>query len=417
MSNIRALPPPNVADRPGPGDWVNLYGSIFDGDYITLRNSAWGGTTIKHAWSSDTNTASGTHITAEKHKNVNDHGPKPLNLMPVRMDNAYSFCIRRVIFDSDKKAWVLPSWDAWQSRTPINITDHVIFLCPNDPNLVMGTKNPGTYGNNGDYKCRLEPFPIATVDDLVSHSATGHLQRIISMGFWRNDKNSVDFLNQSRFVWTFRSTFAGRMLCYGSAVNIRNVWTEVKARESTIWDAVGGAQVSIINHLIVSNFRGGRNLTQASGSDGSVVKLALTNHDKDDKACWVIDGWHGNRYPVQRALIPVEAPPNPVPAEPDAPVPPPIDIPDLTDQILRPPPAQPGLTFETITGTTTQTSLSHATLLQNPDSVLDTISKSLFGQKWNHISYLQQITLGGLIALGVIVITDEVVKTSINKIL
>ena len=423
--NRSAMPPPVESNRPGPSDWVSKNGSVFDGDYITIRNNAWGGTTMKHSWNGTS--PGGIEVTADKLKNAGSGGPPHLPLSKVRMDNKYTWCIRRVVFDNDKKAWVLPSWTAWKDRSPISMSDRVVFLCPNDPDLVLGTKSPGTYGNNGDYRCELVKFPLATKDQLVGSGVTGHLSRIVSLGFWRDDKKNVDFLNQSRCVWTFHSPAGGGQgsVKYGSSpLNIRNMWTEIKSKETGIWDAIGGAQVSLINYAVVSTFNGGRNLTQASGSGGSVVKLALTNKDRDDKAMWIIDGWYGNRYPVQRAVIPSHPPPPAdIEEEEDDPTrpmrrpDPPTWIPDLHEQIKNPPPIIPGLTLDDKTGTNKHSGLEDSTRSQNPFSLLDYISNAVFGSRWSEISYLQQITMVGLIALGVIVIADDIIKALVNKII
>lgn len=422
MGNLRAMPDPVISQRPGPTDWVNKNGAVFDGDLVTLRNNAWNGTTIAHSWALEVNQPGGTEVKGVRIKNEKNAGPKPLYLAKVRMDNAYTFCVRKVVFDPNKKAWVLPSWHAWKDRKPLGITDHVVFLCPNDPSLVMGTKVPPTYGNNGDYKVKLVPFPLTTQAELTGHTLGGTIRRLVSLGFWREDKHNVDFLNQSRCVWSFKNIYDSKQnLSFGgSPINIRNMWTEIKDREMNIWDAVGGAQIGIIAGIINSTWKGGRNLTQAAGSEGASVKLALSNKDRDDKAGWIIDGWHGNRYPVQRALVPAVAPP-PAPEGEDLPPqeegtpPPTIVVPNLEEQISNPPPVTPGMVFSPETGTTITEELEKSTQRQNPENLLDMISRALFGDRWSNISFTQQFILAAALALGIIMVADEGIKTAFSS--
>lgn len=395
-TNLDALPPPIIDPRPGPSDWMNVNGPVCDGDYITFRNNAWSGVVISHGWNPSTNRVNGTEVRGIKNPNQKpSNKPKELNVS--RMDNRYTFCVRRMEFDSDKKAWVLPHWTAWKDRLPIKVTDHVCFLVPNDPSLALGTDNPPGFGNNGDYRVKLVDFPLATKDTLINHTVTGHLQKIVSLGFWRDDKNNVDFLNQSRCVWTFHNFGANQsqsIVMSGSPLNIRNMWTEIRAKETQIWEFIGNGPASI-GTLINKTFHGGRNLTQAAGSGGSTIKLALHNKDTDDKAGWIIDAWHGNRYPVQRALVPVEPPP----LNPDLPPEQQPEVPDLTEQIQNPVQV-PGMTYDPTTGTNIHTGLEEALQGQNPDDFWDIIAKFFYGKKWNHLTYTEQFSILALIGLG-----------------
>lgn len=420
--NKRALPPPVESPRPGPSDWMNRRGAVCDGDYITLRNNAWSGVTVEHSWNSSQLLAGGTLVYGVRKRNESSHsgGPAPLSLSRTRMDNEYSYCVRRIEFNKDKKAWVLPSWKEWVDRKPLNMSDHVIFLCPNDPDLALGTRNPGNaYANNGDYRVELVHFPIVTAADVTGRTITSIARRAISMGFWRADKKNLDFINQSRCVWSFHPTGAGTSsgpVLYGSSpINIRNMWTEVKAQETRIWEGLF-SHISLVGTAINKNFHGGRNLTQASGSDGRVVKLALHNKDSDDKAGWIIDGWHGNRYPVQRAMKPSETPP----VDPDIgekeDVEQGIVVPDLTDQIQNPPPSNDDLTLDKDTGTNVHTGLEHKLQGQNPDTWIDIIAKIFFGKKWGQLDYIQQLTIIGVGALGGIIIFDDLVKETLEKL-
>lgn len=409
-TNKDAMPPPVMAPRPGPSDWMNKYGAVCDGDYVTMRNKAWGGVTMAHSWNSDQLQANGTNVFGEQRRDGE------ISLSRVRMDNEYTFCIRKLVWSSEKRAWVLIKWDGWKDRAPILKTDTVCFLVPNDPRKALGTRNPpNSLANNGDYKCELVDFPVCTAADLINHTVGGVVAGFISLGFWHGGRNNVDFLNQSRCVWTFKNIDDGdRGVKFGSPVmNIRNLWTQVKQQESNIWDFVTGSPLaSIVGGSINSNWNGGRNLTQAAGSGGRTVKLALTNHDRDDKSGWIIDGWYGNRYPVQRAMIPTTPPP----AAPEGETPPPeeerrpIVIPNLTDQINNPPPADPGMTLDVTTGTNRHTGLEKLLDDQNPLTFWDYIAKAIYGKRWDHLTYVQQATITAGILLGTIVIADDIVK-------
>lgn len=413
-TNRDAMPPPEVAPSPGPSDWMSSGGPVCDGDYITLRNDAWGGSVVSHSWEAMTRSAQGNEVTGVLWKNQGSKTGKPAPLNVTRMDNRYSWCIRRMVFNDEKKAWVLPKWDGWKDRTPIKISDQVVFLCPNDPEFVMGTRNPpNSYGNNGDYKVELIKFPLATRDDLELSSVAGNLRRIVSFGFWHSSKGNVDFLNQSRCLWTFHTFGVANpngLLMSGNAVNVRNLWTDIKSEATRMWDfpvdMIGGAHVGLIAGIINRKWSGGRNLTQAAGKNGKVIKLALHNNDTDDKAGWIIDAWHGSRYPVQRALIPtVPPPPNPD----HAPGVPPPDLEEMIQEQQNPP-QRPGMTYDPRTGTYIHTKLENDTQNQNPDDWLDTLAKSIYGKKWNHLTWKEQFSIIGGIGFGGFAVFSKITK-------
>lgn len=428
--NRRALPPPVEDSDPGPSDWMSKFGPVCDGDYITLRNKAWGGITAEHSWDASPTTPvpGGVLVFGMKWKDgKNNTGPQPLQLRRTRMDNEFSFCIRRVEFNFEKKCWVLPSWKAWKDRKPLSTADNVVLLCPNSPDLALGTRNPpNSMGNNGDYKVELVHFPLITTSDVINASASGMFARILTGGFWKS--KNVDFVNQSRCVWGFHSigpTAPDRGLVYGgSPINIRNMWTEIRAQETKIYEFIGGSVVPVI---INKNWHGGRNLTQAAGSNGKVIKLALHNKDTDDKAGWIIDAWHGNRYPVQRAMIPRTPPPASTDDdeqegvqgdddEGDTKV---VEVPDLTDQIRHPPEVE-GMEVDERTGAAVHKELEKNTQKQNPQSsrwFLDWAAILLFGKRWKECDYLEQITIAALLALGGFLLLETVAQSLVNKVL
>lgn len=377
------VPPPEIAVRPGPSDWAQIGSSIYDGDYVVLRNKAWKGCTIYHS-------SGAREVRGEK---------KPGGDVPVsRIDNQYAWCIRKVIFDTSVKAFVLPTLEILPQRQPILKSDYVVFIAPDSPDMVMGTKKPPPSGNNGDYRVQLIHFPLVTENHLTNSGAAQKLQRFVSFGMWNNERNHIDFLAQALGVWTFHTVGVDNQpqIVYGSRpMNIRNVWTEFKSKEASIWDS--GSPVALI---IQSTFHGGRNLTMAAGSNGQTVKLALSNKDSDDKAGWIIDGWHGNHYPVQRVLAPVQQPPPPPQIEPGVPAPQ-HTIPDLTEMIQNPPPQEiPGLTYDPQTGTNRPTTLENQTQHQERRTWLEKMVYRILGVYWDDMSYLQQIlTLGVVFVL------------------
>lgn len=392
-TNRDAMPPMQVSPRPGPGDWIAKSGSVCDGDLITIRNLAWKGCSLQHSWNGDSLRANGDHVEGMKLKGGD------LTLRPVRMDNAYSFVLRKLVWSDDKCAWVMIKWDAWKDRAPITKSDYFCLLVPNEPVLAVGTRSPpSSLGNNGDYKVGLYPFPVCTSAELGQHTLKGTFRRMLSLGFWRESKDHIDFLAQSTCVWSFHepgvSKSDGPVQFGASPINIRNVWTEVKARETTVWDfaasMVGVFPVAgLIANTISKTFKGGRNLTQAAGSDGRVVKLALSNKDRDDKALWIIDGWHGNHYPVQRALVPEEAPPGGG-----------VEVPNLEHQITHPPPSLPGMTLDPTTGTNRATGLEKDLGDQNPFTMWDWLCYLVFKKRWAKLSITESL---GMIAITAVV--------------
>lgn len=379
-TNRDAMPPMEVSPRPGPSDWINKNGSVCDGDLITLRNLAWKGCTVKHSWNAAALVPGGVLVNGEK------HAQGKITLARTRMDNEFSFVIRRLVFDHDKVAFTMPSWTAWKDRKPITKKDYFCLLAPNDPWLAMGTREPpNSAGNNGDYKVGLFPFPVCTSAELNQHTIKGFLKNAVSFGFWKASKKHIDFLQQSRCVWSFHAIGVdnpdGPVSFGSSPINIRNTWTEMKSQSIQWWEFVASNQVTLVGNIINRTFHGGRNLTMAAGSGGNVVKLALHNNDTDDKAGWIIDGWHGNQYAVQRSLVPTTAvPPG---SEP---------VPNLDDQRTHPPPSIPGLlVLDPNTGTNVNIGLPAALDNQNPYSILDWICYYLFKQRWANLGALDRM--------------------------
>ena len=378
-----AVPPPQIATRPGPSDWAQIGSSIYDGDYVVLRNNAWKGCTIYHSTGAQ-------EVRGEK-KSGGD-------VSVSRIDNQYAWCIRKVIFDADVKAFVLPTLEILPRRQPILKSDFVVFIAPNNPDLVMGTQKPQPFGNNGDYRVQLIHFPLVTANQLTNYGVTEKFKRFISFGLWNNEKKQIDFLAQALGVWTFHAIGVDNQpqIVYGSKpLNIRNVWTEFKSKEASIWDSRNPIAL-----IVQSTFHGGRNLTMAAGSNGQTVKLALSNKDSDDKAGWIIDGWHGNHYPVQRVLAPVQQPPPPPQVAPGVPAPQ-QPIPNLTEMIQKPPPIDiPGLTYDPQTGVNRPTTLESKTQDQQRRTWLERMVYRILGVYWDDMSYLQQIlTLGVVFVL------------------
>lgn len=365
-------------------DYARKGDVIFDGDYITLRNLAWGGVTLSHA--------SGGKQVSGFRKPGGD-----LDLGTIA--NAYSWCIRKIVYDTEKKAFVLPHLKVRPERGALTKQDYFVLICPDTPDLVLGTRLPPTYGNNGDYRCELINFVLANVEEVHQNTAVGFAQRFISAGFWNSDKNNVDFVNQSRCIWEFHGGDQNEIV-YGAKFNIRNLWSEVKARETSMWQAAGGAQWGLIGTTIQKTFNGGRNLTQAAGSGGSVVKLALTNKDNDDKANWILDPWDGNHYPVQRVYIPTDAPP------------PGVDLTSLpvlhyrqgiettvgTDQ------------YDPTTDSANQDALEDKTKDQNKENWIDWLCRLVFGKRWNQLNTQQSLIIVALVPLFLFGVTEIIIK-------
>lgn len=401
-SNADAVPAPRVRAVPGASDWCQAGAPVFDGDYVTIRNKAWKGTTVRH-------NEANREISAEKIPGG--------DVNVTVMDNKYAFCIRKIIFDTTLKAWILPSLKVRSQREVLSKTDSVIFLCPTSPDYVLGTENPPRLGNNGDYRTKLIKFALVTQNTSLLNKTSERFKSIVSLGLWNSMKNNIDFLAQSRCIWGFHSANGANnetRLLYGSGgLNIRNLWTEVRAKETQIWEGIGiYGPASAISFAIHKTFNGGRNLTQASGSNGAVVKLALSNKDNDDKAVWIVDAWHGNHYPVQRVLIPKEDPPPPPPSPPEGEPPArQAPIPNLTEMIQRPHTNIPaGLSLDLETGTLRQVELEKKTQDQDKRTYLDLILTYLFGEPWDELSFLQQTLIVSTLVLVIVVSAETAVK-------
>lgn len=354
---------------------------VYDGDYITLRNKAWGGTTIAHSTANQT---------------VRGFKNKTTKVTTYEPANDFSFVIRRVEFNATLKCFVLPPLPQMSDRKAIMRDDYLIFISANSTDYAMGTRRPPPAGNNGDYRVGLYHFPIVTNNYLNNTPIGERAKRFISFGYWNNERNGIDFMAQATCIWTFHSVSVDNnigMRYGGTPINIRNIWTELKAKEASIWDS--GSPLAL---LIQSTFNGGRNLTMAAGSGGSTVKLALHNKNTDDKAGWIIDAWKGNDYPVYRWK---DKEKETAPADDPPPPPAPIVIPGMTP-LIRPdvdaPP--PNTTYDPLTNSWLQTGLERLTSMQDLRSWMNKTFTSVFGVDWNDLSYITQlvIMLGGIVA-------------------
>ena len=403
-TNRQAVPMPEVAPRPGASDWCQVGNSVFDGDYVVLRNKAWDGITVSHQGVD----VRGNHNHEGSLQYVN------------RLDSEYSWCIRKVVFNAEIKAFVLPNLKPRAQRDPISKSDFVVFIATNSVDYVMGTENPPHIGSNGDYQVRLIHYALVTTNQLTTASAAEKARRLLSFGLWNSEKHSTYFLAQSRCIWTFHNIGSSndqRLTFGGAAFNIRNIWTEIRAKETRIWESAGvlGPQILVnqIASIIHRTYNGGRNLTQAAGSDGAVVKLALHNDDTDDKAGWIVDGWKGKYYPVQRVLLPTEKPPAPPPLPP-AQVEPQRPIPQLTETILHPPSQYvPGLTYDPETCTQRTTKLEQDSQGQDHREWWEKLIFRLIGVNWGDLDYLQQALVIGAATLIVIAAVEVGIKSVI----
>lgn len=402
---------PVVPSTPGPSDWISRGDPVRDGDYVTLQNRAWGGTTVESSIGNQ-------EVEGAKKPSGRFY------LREIRLDNDYTFVIRKIVFDKDKKCFVLPTLGVPDDRKVINKTDFVVFINSRSNDYVLGTRNPPHNGNNGDYRVSLIQFPLVTANDLLTDSLTNKLALIATAGFWRENRG-VDFLNQSRCIWSFHSVGIDNdpAVRYGQGrMNIRNLWTAMREKETQIWELISplGA-VATVAYAIHSTANGGRNLTQAKGSDGRVVKLALHNKDTDDKALWQLNGWFGEFYPVQRVAMPRTPPPAPNPSEP---VPEEgVSVPALPgaspDGSTGPPPGEvgpPGTTWDPATRTWRQTALETAT--QNDQDLFkwyDKLLMRLFGTTWDRMPFYFKILAVGLVSLILVISVDEVVKALLRR--
>jgi hypothetical protein len=352
-------------------DWITFHGPIKDGDFITLRSNAWGGTALKH-------TPIG--VIGEQRSS---------NLQANNFVNLYSWTIRKIELDLVLKAWVMPTLStSIGSRPALTKEDYFILICSGTADLVLGTRTPPPIGNNGDYSCELRQFVAVTANQLSNTGATEMAHRFVSAGMWNNESKTVDFVAQSTCVWSFHGASLDSIsaLSYGKAINVRNVWTEVKTQYAHIMDH--GSPLALV---VQRSFKGGRNLSMAAGSGGQAIKLALTNQDGDDKAIWWMDSWNGHQYPVPRVLRTTEpAPPytpqtNPtVPADKVTYTPP-----DTLHMVTQPNTNVPGLTYDPVTGMPSHRGLETRTQNQDKRGLWEKFLFDVFGIVWADVSYIQ----------------------------
>jgi hypothetical protein len=329
---------------------ITPYGTVLDGDYIQLTANAWHGIVVKH----DFNSVTGVKCQGR------ESPPQ------TTQDNEYTFQIRRVEFNPDLKAFVVPTYTPGHG-VPMQ-RDHLFILIASRNSKTLCTRNPGPLGNNGDYQCTLGDFPLITQNSINSNNVAELAKRMISLGFWNNEHTCVDFLQQALHVWQFHvfGNAQDNMVRYGDQFNIRNTWTFYKAQEASIF-----ASGSPLAYTIQATFNGGRNLTMAAGSNGSVVKLALSNDDHDDKAVWTLEAWAGTRYPIPRMFDPNHV----------------VRGQQETSTV-------PGTVWDPLTRTFRATGIEVATQNnQNLRSWISRILRSILGFSWDDFSLLQKAAL------------------------
>lgn len=378
-------------------------GPVLDGQVVTLRNLAWGGTTVDHAWP----VGEGTRVSATKNPNGD------FTVSPVRMDNRYSWIIRKVTFSVEKRGWVMDP-DGWKKQEPITKDDYVIFLEPNSPNMVLGTrKPPNVLATNSNYRVELVDFP------LLRHlrTAAETVGTFFSLGFYSPE----NWVTQSRVIWTFSGVPSPRgELTYGSApLHIQNEFTDAWSYGwggDRPWDFKNKAEGRRVN----KEYNGGRYLTQASNSDGETVKLAFENDPGDDKSRWIIDSWYGNHYPIP-IVATVGTPTDEErqdSASPSNPNPGPTPIPENFTNPAVPPVAygpdgkQLEMEWDPVAGIWHAKGLATATQGQNPYTWWDWVAQTVFGKdRWQDMTVIEQgeamlLIAGGLLIVGVLVVKE-----------
>lgn len=413
MPEIPDYNPFEARGRRDLGGRAVFQGPILDGHLVTMRNLAWHGTTIDHAWPA----GSGTRVSATWAPNG------VFTIDPLRMDNRYSWIIRKVTFSVARRAWVMDP-DGWKRGDPITKDDYVMFFQPNSPNMVMGTRKPSNaLITNANYRVELVDFRILT--HLRTTAET--VGTFFSLGFYSPES----WVTQSRVIWSFQGTSFGPRgeLLYGMPLHVVNEYTDA-------WSYGWGGDYpwNYANKLEgerkSKEFNGGRFLTQAANSDGEVVKLALHNNRDDDKSQWIMDSWYGNNYsvpiainagtPTAQEILDSASPSNPHPVQ--------VDVSDLSGQWNDPatPPVAYGsdgrlleMEWDPVAGVWHAKGLAESTLGQNPRTWWDWIATTFFNKdRWQDLTIAEQgeatlILAGGLLAGGIL--ATKLVEHEIDK--
>ena len=290
----------NTLSAEKPPDWIEKGTCVYDGDWISLRNLAWGGTTIKR-------NGTAPYVTAIK---LRGGDLVKANKLPekVRQGNEYTWCVRLINLNPETKTWQVLSPD-FNHRKKLTYGQPFLLYMPGEAAThCMGTRVPShlATANNGDYRVETTRYSLETVNG-VCEIRDGY-------GFreWTEKEKCLDFIDSSVCIWYCEPKNHNTLntpVNFGEEMYVRNLYTYIKTQTLTpsardrffagLKSSVFAGQIIVLINLAMK-FNGGRNLTQAKGSNGSTVKLALSNHDKDDKSLWIMDSYMGNHYPVRR---------------------------------------------------------------------------------------------------------------------
>lgn len=276
-----------------PNDRIFKGSPIYDGDWVTLRNEAWKGTTIKR-------NGKAPNVTAIKLQGGNLSGRLGAT---AKQEHEFSWSIRSIEWKAASGTWMTDSLD-FTNRKQICYGKPFVLFAPGADHLVMATEIPSHMptANNGDYRVKQLEYRVENISNLCKGA-----QRA-----WTKRSNCLDFIDASTRIWYFEALNHRDLnmpVKFGDKLFVRNMFTMTKALQydggamNRFWNGFKSSGVPALGLIgAAMKFNGGRNLTQASGSDGATVKLALSNHDSDDKSRWVVDAWLGNNYPVRRSL-------------------------------------------------------------------------------------------------------------------
>lgn len=247
-----------------PAEWIMGDTPIYDGDLVSFKSPAYGGTVLQ---------SFGESVIG------NTSVPNPTRAMGPT--NIFSFMIRRVKLDSTTGIFSLENPELVNPKSiGYGTLNLFMLISTSEPNKVVRTRTVdqtafATVNSNlpvilGDFpfmtregydKCRAGTLGTAKTDCINKYTQ--------SVAIWYFEREKLSGLN------------AAQTPAYGRSVLIRNYFAELIDRPL---------------------YHGGRNLTIAGGSGGHNIKTSGRNNDSDDKSIWQINTWGG--VPTWSAPLP-----------------------------------------------------------------------------------------------------------------
>lgn len=252
-----------------PPNWILPGQAIFDGDCISLSSNAWAST--KHG------------ITLKRMGNHIVGVPGDAAFTETKRSNPFTFVIRKVTLDPSSDNYYFKQKTLGKNREAIGWGEDqpFVLLCTTGSPAVMRTKlmdQTAFLAVNSNEAVMAEPFPVTSKEK--REECTGAV-----LGLAKN--GCINGKAQAVAVWYFSRP---------SRMNNES--------PSFGWSS-GGVLIRNMYSVVHGNLNGGRNLTMAAGSGGTVVKTSgILNDDGDDKSIWYVGAYNGRVIPFANRLVP-----------------------------------------------------------------------------------------------------------------